>query len=232
MKLFFLFCWIRIRVHWYKICHRFFWLIFDHPDLISWIIILFPPWSDRFVRSIGFRRLTLQVCGNFRRFWFELVLYLWALGCSILFLSIFEHRRHKILIRRAFYSPRPGDFKTVFFSETYISRIFWLQVQVWDPLKWSFNNVFFYLILKMYYIYVLNLGMIGKKIIHICESGNIQLYKFLLFVCSIPTCWEEWIQIQYQVATHCRSYHTVYPTVYVVWFSINILQSSEAKNNK
>ena len=51
---------------------------------------------------------------------------IWTVGCGIFF-SIFEHRLHKILIRRAFFSPRQGYFKTVFFSEIYISRIFWLQ---------------------------------------------------------------------------------------------------------
>ena len=35
-----------------------------------------------------------------------------TLGCG--FFSISEHRLHKILILRAFYSPRPGNSKTVF----------------------------------------------------------------------------------------------------------------------
>ena len=44
------------------------------------------------------------------------------------FFSFFEHRLHKILIRRAFYSPGERiSFFSILFSGTYISRIFWLQ---------------------------------------------------------------------------------------------------------
>ena len=45
------------------------------------------------------------------------------------FFSIFEHRPHKILIQRAFYSPRLGDSKSlfIFFLRRIISRIIWFQ---------------------------------------------------------------------------------------------------------
>ena len=47
----------------------------------------------------------------------------------------------KILILRAFYSIRQGITKLFFFSETYISRIFWLQ-SLGSPVV-KFKNFFF-----------------------------------------------------------------------------------------
>ena len=48
-----------------------------------------------------------------------------------------EHRLHKILIWRAFYSPRLEDFKTVFFFFFFFfGRLFleYFDFKVWDPL--------------------------------------------------------------------------------------------------
>ena len=54
-----------------------------------------------------------------------------TLGCGIFFK--FSSTLHKILILRAFSSPRQGDFKTVFF---FLRRIFleYSGFKVWEPL--------------------------------------------------------------------------------------------------